>query len=50
MWTAAAALVINFPLYFLSRDLASPLGLGKPDEGHLCLLLVAEIRGLLFIF
>lgn len=47
---AAAVLVINFPLYLLIRDLASALGLGKPDEGRLCLFPVAEIRGFLFIF
>lgn len=50
VWMAAAALVINFPLYLLMQDLASVLGLGKPDEGHLCLFPVAEIRGFLFIF
>lgn len=47
---AAAALVINFSLYSQIPDLASALGLGKPDEGHLCLSPVAEIRSLLFIF
>lgn len=48
MWTAAAALVINFPLYLQAQDLASALGFGQGDEGHLCLFLLAEIRGLLF--
>lgn len=47
---AAAALVINVPLYLLTQDLASPRGVGKPDEGHLCSFPIAEIRGLLFIF
>lgn len=37
VWMAAAALVINFSLYLLIQDLASTLGLGEPDEGHLCL-------------
>lgn len=47
---AAAAPVTNFSLYSQIRDLFSALGLGKPDEGHLCLLPIAEIRSLLFIF
>lgn len=38
------------PLYLLTQDLASPRGVGKPDEGYLCLFPIAEIRGLLFIF
>lgn len=49
-WMAAAALVMNFPFYLQIGDLASTLGFGKRDEGHLCLLSVAEIRGLLLSF
>lgn len=49
-WMAAAALVMNFPLYLQIRDLASTLGFGKRDEGHLCLFPVAEIRSLLLSF
>lgn len=49
MWMVAAALVIN-SFYSQIRDLASALGLGKPDEGHLCVLPIAEIRSLLFTF
>lgn len=50
VWTAVAALVINFPLHLQTRGPASALGFGERDEGHLCFSLMAVIRGLLFSF
>lgn len=50
VWTAVAALVINFPLHLQTRGPASALGFGERDEGHLCFSLMAAIRGLLFSF
>lgn len=46
---AAAALVITS--HFIYKPEALPaLGLGRPDESHLCEIPVTETRGLLFIF